>query len=536
MSTITAPPPATAPSPPAPADAGRHRALAALAIFLVLVTVYQTLVLTVVTDDVIRKGIEADEYDMIWVNVAWGVAVLYSVFAAFWLAARYGMRITLSWGLLLFAVGNLLLGAAVDLTSTIIARFVEGIGKGLTIAVGRSTLYKQFDRMLLVAIGFYGVCAYATRPSTPIVTAYVNDWLSWRWIYWVNVPLALAGLAAVLRYIRPDRPPRPAHVPVDWLALSTFIAWVVCLLFAFGWYRKWGGWTSNAFAVVVILCVMLPVVLVVWLGSGFSPDEHLKRLLRSRVYVLSMMVRVLLLLNLAAVLTIVGQYLIELRDKPRVLAGWVMVPASFTMAASTLLTTVFHDRRLRHVWLFVGVFGTSASLWWLSSLDNFTAKAHVALILACWGAAIGLFPPVFLTNEVEGLNPKDMLYAGALAVVGLIVPLVTIPTMTGTLTKVWSDRALDVYRANLTENRPPVAEAGARVADYYRQRGVAGAELQREASTVLGTFAALESVAVGFRQGLRFLSLAVLGLGLTVAILLARAARDLRAPPGAGYS
>lgn len=538
MSTLSAPPPplANPPASPAPAGAGRRRVLAALAIFLVLLTVYQTLVLTVVTDDVIRKGIEADEYDMIWVNVAWGVAILYSVFGAFWLAARYGMRITLAWGLAFFALGSLLLGAAVDLTSTIAARFVEGIGKGLTIAVGRSTLYKQFDRLLLVAIGFYGVCAYATRPSTPLVTAYVNDWLSWRWIHWVNVPLALAGLLAVLRYIRPDRPPKPAHVPVDWLALSTFIAWVVCLLFAFGWYRKWGGWSSDAFAAVVILCVTLPVVLVIWLGSGFSPDEHLRRLLRSRVYVLSMMVRVLLLFNLAAVLTIVGKYLIELRNDPRVVAGWVMVPASLTMAASTLLTTVFHRRKLRHAWLVAGVVGASACLWWLAGIDNFTAKEHVALVLACWGASIGLFPPVFLTDEVEGLNPKDLIYAGSLAIVGLIVPLLTIPTMTGTVIKAWSDRALDVYRANLSENRPPVAEAGARVADYYRQRGLAGAELQRETATVLGTFAAAESIAVGFRQGFRFLSLIVLGLGLTVAILLSRAARGLRAPPGAGYS
>jgi hypothetical protein len=287
---------------------------------------------------------------------------------------------------------------------------------------------------------------------------------------------------------------------------------------------------------VVILCVTLPVVLVIWLGSGFSPDEHLRRLLRSRVYVLSMMVRVLLLLNLAAVLTIVGKYLIELRNDPRVVAGWVMLPASLTMAASTLLTTVFHRRKLRHAWLVAGVVGASACLWWLAGIDNFTAKEHVALVLACWGACIGLFPPVFLTDEVEGLSPKDMMYAGALAVVGLIVPLVTIPTMTGTVIKAWSDRALDVYRANLSENRPPVAEASGRVADYYRQRGLAGAELQRETSTVLGTFAAVESVAVGFRQGFRFLSLAVLGLGLTVALMLSHAARDLRAPPGAGYS
>ena len=119
-----------------------------------------------------------------------------------------------------------------------------------------------------------------------------------------------------------------------------------------------------------------------------------------------------------------------------------MAPAALAMAATTLLTTVFHRRGLRHAWLFVGVLGSSACLWWLSYLDNFTAKEHTALVLACWGAFIGLFPPVFLCDEVEGVSPKDMLYAGSLAAVGLIVPLLTLPTMTGTVIKAWSDRAL----------------------------------------------------------------------------------------------
>ena len=56
---------------------------------------------------------------------------------------------------------------------------------------------------------------------------------------------------------------------------------------------------------------------------------------------------------------------------------------------------------------------------------------------------------VFLTDEVEGLNPKDFLYAGAVAVVGLVVPIITIPTATGTVIKAWSDRAADTYRRGL---------------------------------------------------------------------------------------
>ena len=185
-------------------------------------------------------------------------------------------------------------------------------------------------------------------------------------------------------------------------------------------------------------------------------------------------------------LTIVGMYATELRDYPRTTAGWLMVPATLTMASTTFLTTWFHRRSLRHVWLVVGVVGTAACVWWLSSLDNFTPKEHVALILACWGAFLGLIPPVFLTDEIEGLNPKDFLYAGALAVVGLVVPIITVPTATGTMIKAWSDRALDTYRLNLSTNRPAVSEAADRVADYYQQRGLSGPALQQETGIVLG--------------------------------------------------
>jgi hypothetical protein len=145
-------------------------------------------------------------------------------------------------------------------------------------------------------------------------------------------------------------------------------------------------------------------------------------------------------------------------------------------------------------------------------------------------------PPVFPTDEIEGLNPKDFLYAGALAVVGMVVPIITMPTATGTLIKAWSDRALDTYRLNLSNNRPAVSEAEVRIADYYRQRGLSGPSLQQETGTILGGFATYESIAVGFRWGLRFLSLMMLSLGIAIAFLLWWSARGLRAPPGAGYT
>src|SRR5262249_34472289 len=311
---------------------------------------------------------------MIWTNVCWGVTVIYGVFGGMWAMVRFGARDTLLFGLAWFALGNLLCGAAIDVPALAMAKLVEGIGKGMVIIICRSLLYRQFDRMVIVAIGFYGVIAYATRPTTPLLTALVNDALSWRWIFWVNVPLALLAFPLVTRFIKPDRPPKPLPLAIDWVGVTLFVGWIVSLVFTFGWYRKWGGWTSNAFAWTALLAMLLPIVLVFWVGSGLAVGEHLSRMFRVRVYVLAMCVRMPMLLQLLAVLTLMAKYCIELRDYPREVAGCVLAPATLTMATSTLLTTWLRRRPLRHVWLLVGVVGCAACLWWMSSVDNFTDK------------------------------------------------------------------------------------------------------------------------------------------------------------------
>src|SRR5437588_37391 len=190
--------------------------------------------------------------------------------------------------------------------------------------------------MVIVAIGFYGVIAYATRPTTPLLTALVNDALSWRWVFWVNVPLALLALPLVRRCIKPDRPPRPLPLRIDWIGVTLFTAWIVSLTFLFGWYRKWGGWTSNAFTVTALFAILLPAALLAWIGAGLPVSEHFRRMFRVRVYVLAMCVRMLMLLQLLAVLTLMAKYCVELRGYSREGTGWILAAATLTMTVSTI--------------------------------------------------------------------------------------------------------------------------------------------------------------------------------------------------------
>jgi MFS transporter, DHA2 family, multidrug resistance protein len=217
--------------------------------------------------------------------------------------------------------------------------------------------------------------------------------------------------------------------------------------------------------------------------------------------------------------TILGSYMLNLRDYPRADAGWVLAPASLTMMLSTCLTTYFHRRSLRPLWLLTGVVGTAGCVWWLSSIDSFTPREHITRIHTLWGLFLGLFPPVFLTDEVEGIEPQDAAYAGGLSIICLVMTLLIVPIATSTTISAWSDRAFDSQRLNIRDNRPAVSEAQARIADSYRQRGVTGEGAAQLTGTVLGGFTKTESVARGFQAGLRFLSLTMLTLGLPLALL-----------------
>ena len=117
---------------------------------------------------------------------------------------------TLLVGLAWFAVGNLLCGAAADVPTLAAAKLVEGIGKGAgdralpLVALPAVRPHGHRGHRLLWRV------AYATRPTTPLVTALINDALSWRWIFWVNVPLGLLAFPLVRRFIKPDRPAEAA--------------------------------------------------------------------------------------------------------------------------------------------------------------------------------------------------------------------------------------------------------------------------------------------------------------------------------------
>jgi len=503
-----------------------HKGLMTLvAIMPILGTVYQTLVLTDLADDVIRRGIESDSRDGIWLSAVWGLFTIYGVFGGLGLSKKLGMRNTILLGTGIFILGNFLCGMANSFSSMLFARGVEGVGKGMVIILVRSYLYAQFDQMLLSAVLLYGSLAYATRGTSPLIAAMINEALSWRWIYWINIPLGLVAMSLIFLLLPYDRPSThkkdDANGPkIDMLFMNALVFWLISLLFVFGWTRELGGFTSNTYTAIVASSGLLFLFLVFRLCINIYKNNQLSRIIRSKTYLCAMSGRMLLLLHLAAVLGLLSKYMVNLRGYPRETAGWVYVPVTCALALSFWMCAQIRHRDWRHLTLVIGGTGTSVSVLWLSQIDLATPGYHLSLVLTIWGFFLGMLPASFLIDEVECMRKEDMPVAGAFAIVCLAAPLIIIPALMSTAVSNGTDDAFEAQRRNIRSGRPVVGATLERSAVLLTNKGF---DSEQSAALSLGTVGAmvkLQSTAMGIQGGLRMLGLATGFLGAIVSLIL----------------
>jgi EmrB/QacA subfamily drug resistance transporter len=145
-----------------------------------------------------------------------------------WMADRYGTCRIFRIAVQLFLLGSLCCGFAPNVPLLVCARILQGIGGAMMTPVGRLALVRAFPRSEMLRTMNYVVIPALLGPLLgPFTGGLIVHWMSWRMIFFVNVPLALAGLWMIRRYM-PDF--RDEHVaPLDRTGFVLFGAGVALL-------------------------------------------------------------------------------------------------------------------------------------------------------------------------------------------------------------------------------------------------------------------------------------------------------------------
>ena len=171
-------------------------------------------VATVAYPDIARE-LHASVTQLAWISNAYMLGLTLIIPLSVWLAAIMGERTLIATSLLLFAGASVMVGQAGSIEALIGWRAVQGLGGGLLIPVGQAMAYRHFpaaERSQLTARVMS--VALLVPALSPALGGVIVDSVSWRWIFYANLPLALITLLLALLWIKPDAPTR-VRPPLD---------------------------------------------------------------------------------------------------------------------------------------------------------------------------------------------------------------------------------------------------------------------------------------------------------------------------------
>lgn len=186
-------------------------------------------------------GVNVDEIR--WVITVYMVTFAIVTLATNHLAGVFGLKRVYLVGLAVFTVGSMLCGVAWDLTSLIAFRVLQALGGGVIFPAAMiviSECFPPWERG--AAFGTFGIVIVFAPTLGPTVGGYLVDYLSWRYIFYINFPVGILALLAAEMILRPAE--RQRGRAFDWMGFAGLSLFIVGLLLALTDAQK-EGWDSD---------------------------------------------------------------------------------------------------------------------------------------------------------------------------------------------------------------------------------------------------------------------------------------------------
>lgn len=216
-----------------------------------------------------------------WLVTGYLVSMAVFIPASGWVADRFGSKRTFVFALAVFTAASAWAGFAGSLDELITARVVQGVGGGLLTPVGTAMLFRAFPPAERAQASAVLAIPTSIAPAFgPVLGGWMVDTLSWRWIFFLKVPIGVLALIFTMAVIREERAERPGRF--DLAGFLTGGAALALLLVGLDSGAR-SGWTSSGVLVQLGAGLALAAAFVVAELRSAEPMIDL-RLLRNRLF------------------------------------------------------------------------------------------------------------------------------------------------------------------------------------------------------------------------------------------------------------
>ncbi len=358
----------------------------------------------------IAGSLSATNNEATWVLTSYLVANAIVLPASTWFSLRFGRKRFLIACIIIFTVSSFMCGAATSLGMILIARAVQGAGGGALQPLSQSILLESFPpekRGSAMAVFALGVVVAPVLG--PTLGGWLTDAYSWRWAFYINIPVGIFAVYMISRYVKDPSYVRDAHPgKLDGIGLGLLAVWLGCLQIILdkGQEDDWFGapWIRWAFGLLIIC-------LVLFLVREFLHKHPLVdlRVFKHRNFTLGCLLIGLFGAAIYGLVTLLPLFYQELLGYTALAAGWAVSPrgvgAIIAMPLIGYLTARIDNR-----WLIVfGFFLFAIASLWFGEVNLSIGQWTFlwAIIISGFGSGCVFVPlstttMAFLKNEEIG--------------------------------------------------------------------------------------------------------------------------------------
>jgi EmrB/QacA subfamily drug resistance transporter len=311
------------------------------------------------------------------------------------LSDMYGRKMFLLGSSALFVLTSALCGLSQDMTELIIFRALQGIAGGVltsTVFTVISQIFPPAERARFQGI-FSGIFGFASIVG-PLLGGYLTDNLSWRWVFYVNLPIGIIAFT-VLVLSFPNIRPAARERRIDFLGAATLVLGVVPLLLALSWGGNDYAWNSPTVIGLFIVAAVMLVLFGLIESRAAEPIIPLT-LFRNSIVSVSVLAMSIMSVGMFGTILFIPLYIQGVIGTNATDSGTILMPLMITMIGSSVVAGQIISRTGRYKLSgVVGMIGMAFGMYLLSGMGPDTDYLTVVRNMVIMGLGIGPTMPVF---------------------------------------------------------------------------------------------------------------------------------------------
>lgn len=346
-----------------------------------------------------------------WVSTGYLLAMASTIPLAGWALERFGARAVWMTSIGVFLTGSVLCGMAWSAGSLIAFRVLQGLGAGLVLPVGQAVLVQAAppDKLGRVMAAL-GVPAMVGPVLGPVLGGVLVTGLSWRWIFYINIPVCLAALALSVRSMPAAR--APGRSRLDWVGLAMLSPGCAAIVFGLAQSSRYSGFGDVH--VLVPLAVGVVLLAAFCVNALWTPHPLIDlRLFAGRGFAsasASMFVSGFVLFGAMAALPLYYQVA---RGDSAQHTGLLLIPLGLGLGLSLFAAGKLSDKIAPRPIALAGLLFTMAGTYVYSQLSPGTSDLLLSAAQVCSGIGIGATLVPIMSAAFRGLEPRSVPRASA---------------------------------------------------------------------------------------------------------------------------